>query len=401
MRGAVTAGTVGGVASWQERFVPRARPWLSSHALLLVAVALVVLITVADIVAPADIVLGPLLVIAPAITAWSEGPWTTGGVGVAAVAAQGLIGWRSGVLSTRSFVVQVIALALLSAFVVALSLVRDRRRRELAQVRSVAEAAQRVLLWPLPERLGSLQLASRYLAAEDEASIGGDLYAAARTPGGARVLIGDVRGKGLPAIGEAALLLGAFRETAHHHTALPALAASLERSVARYLADFEPEEESGERFVTALLLEIPDDAPVIRMTSCGHVAPLLLGPDSRVTVPELSPAPPLGVGLTDPDGGVVDEVPFGAEDTLVLYTDGVIEARDRHGVFYPFAQRAARWSGCPPGALLDHVQRDLIAHTGGRLGDDVALIAVRRAPTGPGARRTARHGGGHDAAPPG
>ncbi|WP_343235933.1 PP2C family protein-serine/threonine phosphatase [Streptomyces sp. SID10815] len=390
------------MGSWQERFVTRARPWQSGHALPLVAIALVVLITVVDIVSPSDIVLGPLLVIAPAITAWSEGPWTTGGVGIAAVAAQALIGWRSGVLSSRSLLVQVIALALLSALVVALALVRDRRRRELAQVRSVAEAAQRVLLWPLPERMGSLQLASRYVAAEDEASIGGDLYAAARTEHGARVLIGDVRGKGLPAIGEAALLLGAFREAAHHHTGLPALAASLERSVTRYLADFEPEEESGERFVTALLLEIPDDAPIVRMTSCGHVAPLLLGPERRVSVPELSPAPPLGVGLTDPDGGVVDEVPFGAEDTLVLYTDGVVEARDPRGVFYPFAQRAARWAGCPPGALLDHVQRDLVAHTGGRLGDDVALIAIRRAPAAREARtgartRAVRHGGG----PPG
>ncbi|MFI6768217.1 hypothetical protein [Streptomyces sp. NPDC050355] len=58
-------------------------------------------------------------------------------------------------------------------------------------------------------------------------------------------------------VAEAALLLGAFREAAHKHTTLPVLAAGLEQSGGRYLADFEPEEEAGERFVT--MLEIPDD----------------------------------------------------------------------------------------------------------------------------------------------
>ncbi|MDN5385458.1 MULTISPECIES: PP2C family protein-serine/threonine phosphatase [Streptomyces] len=347
---------------------------------------LIVLITVSNIVAPADIVLGPLLVIAPAITAWFSGPWTTGTIGAVSVAAQAFAGWRQGDLSSRNMIVQLVALALLSLLIVALCVVRDHRARELAQVRSVAEAAQRVLLWPLPSRLGGLRLASLYLASEDEASIGGDLYAAARTDGAARVMIGDVRGKGLPAIGEAALLLGAFREAAHHHAALPELAASLERSMARYLADFEPEEEAGERFVTVLLLEIPDDEPVVRMTSCGHVAPLLLGPDGRVTVPDLAPAPPLGIGLTGPDGPAVEVLPFGLDDTLLLCTDGAVEARDRTGAFYPLAERIARWAGSCPETLLHHVQRDLLAHTGGRLDDDIALVAIRRVPAPSGRR---------------
>ncbi|WP_281156839.1 PP2C family protein-serine/threonine phosphatase [Streptomyces sp. HYC2] len=412
------------MSSWQGRFADRAQGWQSGHILLLIPVALIVLITVSDIVAPSDIVLGPLLVIAPAITAWFEGPWITGAVGAAAVLAQGFAGWRMGILPSREVFVQMIALAVLSLMVVALCAVRDRRSRELAQVRSVAEAAQRVLLWPLPTRIGPLQLASRYLAAEDEASIGGDLYAAARTDSGARVMIGDVRGKGLPAIGEAALLLGAFREAAHHHAALPSLAASLERSITRYLSDFEPEEEAGERFVTALLLEIPDDEPVVRLTSCGHVAPLLLRPDRSVMMPDLTPAPPLGVGLTDPDGSVVDVLPFGHGDTLLLYTDGAVEAlgvgltapdgsvvdvlpfghgdtlllytdgaveaRDGRGVFYPLAERTAQWSDGSPDSLLHHVQHDLLGHTGGRLDDDVALIAIRRVPASPIAHRFGR-----------
>ncbi|MFB7109151.1 PP2C family protein-serine/threonine phosphatase [Streptomyces sp. NPDC056291] len=158
-------------------------------------------------------------------------------------------------------------------------------------------------------------------------------------------MIGDVRGKGLPAIGEAALPLGAFREAAHQHAALPQLAPALERSATRHLADFEPEDEAGERFVSALLLKIPDDEPVIRMISCGHPAPFL-------------PAPPLGVGLTGLGDYALDVLPFDSGNTPLLYTDGVIEARDRDGTFYPFAVRAAHWSDNTPEALLHHIERD-------------------------------------------
>ncbi|MFD8417991.1 PP2C family protein-serine/threonine phosphatase [Streptomyces sp. NPDC059466] len=363
------------MTAWNRGFAQAGR---TSRLLLLIPVALIVLITVSDIVAPSDIVLGPLLVIAPAITAWGAGPLVTGGVGAAAMAAQAFIGWRSGQLLSRNVLVQLFALAVLSALIVILSVVRDRHSRELARVRSVAEAAQRVLLWPLPSRLGTLRLACVYLAAEEEAEIGGDLYAAARSEQGTRVVIGDVRGKGLPAIGEAAFLLGAFREAVHQNAGLPALAGSLERSLTRYLDDFEPTDEAGERFVTALLLEIPDDEPVVRVVSCGHLAPLLLRPGSAVSAPDLAPAPPLGVGLTDPGDVTVAELPFAVDDTLLLFTDGVVEARDREGVFYPLAERVAQWVGHPPEALLQRVQHDLLAHARGRFGDDAALIAIRR-----------------------
>ncbi|WP_313904694.1 SpoIIE family protein phosphatase [Streptomyces sp. SLBN-118] len=87
------------------------------------------------------------------------------------------------------------------------------------------------MLRPLPQRIGPLRIASVYLAAEAEAQIGGDLYAAARTAQGTRLIIGDVRGKGLEAIGDAALRLGAFRAAAHRQADLPALVAYLEGTV--------------------------------------------------------------------------------------------------------------------------------------------------------------------------
>ncbi|MFI2764013.1 PP2C family protein-serine/threonine phosphatase [Streptomyces echinatus] len=357
----------------------RWRPWQSAHALLLFPVALIVVITVVDLRTPNDIHLGPALVIAPALTPSFAGPRTTAGVGALAVVAQFFIGIHHGGIGTTNHVVQIITLSLLVVLTIVYSALRERRQAQLAQVRTVAEAAQHVLMWPLPEQIGTLRIASLYLAAEDEAQIGGDLYATTLSDGAVRVLIGDVRGKGLPAIGEAALLLGAFRESAHRHIRLADLATALDQSITRYAAELESPEEEGERFATALLVEIPDSDPVTRMTSCGHPPPLLLSPGHVVTVPSLHPSPPLGVHSgTD---HTLDVFSFEPGDTLLLYTDGVVEARDERGRFYPLADRVARWTDDSPEALMHHLRRDLLAHAGGRLGDDAALIALHRTPT--------------------
>ncbi|MFE1882925.1 PP2C family protein-serine/threonine phosphatase [Streptomyces diastatochromogenes] len=367
------------------------QPWQSTHALLLLPVVLIVVITVVDIRSPESIHLGPALVIAPALTPSFAGPRTTAFVGALALAAQTLIAFLHGGIATSNHVVQLVTLAVLSVMCVVYSAVRERRQAQLAQVRTVAEAAQHVLMWPLPEFIGPLRIASLYLAAEDEAQIGGDLYAAARCDNAVRVLIGDVRGKGLPSIGEAALLLGAFRESAHRHVALADLASGLDQSIIRYATELETEEETGERFATVLLVEIPDRESVTRMTSCGHPPPLLLSPGHAVTIPSLHPSPPLGVhGSTD---HTLDVFSFEPGDTLLLYTDGVVEARDAQGRFYPLAERVARWTDDSPEALMHHVRRDLLAHAGGRLNDDAALIALHRTP----AVRRRHHGHGRTA----
>ncbi|MEU2617981.1 PP2C family protein-serine/threonine phosphatase [Streptomyces sp. NPDC007157] len=359
----------------------RRQSWQSSHVLLLLPVLLVVAITVAAIESPPDVHLGPTLVIAPALTPSLAGARATALVGVVAVAAQVVIAVFHGGLMSANHIVQIVTLMMLSVMVTVYCAIRDRRRAQLAQVRSVAEAAQHVLMWPLPEQIGPLRIASLYLAAEDEAQIGGDLYAVTRADGQVRVLIGDVRGKGLAAIGEAALLLSAFRESAHRDISLAELAAVLEQSVTRYTTDLESPEEAGERFATALLIEIPDLDPITRMTSCGHPPPLLLSPGNAVTVPSLHPSPPLGVHGTRATEYTLDVFSFEPGDTLLLYTDGVIEARDVRGRFYPLADRVARWTDGSPEALIHHVRRDLLTHAGGHLGDDAALIALHRTPS--------------------
>ncbi|WP_234376925.1 PP2C family protein-serine/threonine phosphatase [Streptomyces sp. TP-A0356] len=344
-----------------------------------IPVGLILVITLVDIHSPTYVHLGPLLVIAPAITASFGGARLTGLIGALAVGAQLAIAVLHGGLSTTNHIAQLVALTILSVFVMFVCLIRDRRTEELAQVRSVSEAAQRALLRPLPHRLGPLHIASTYLAAEKEACIGGDLYAVARIGSGTRVIIADVRGKGLGAIGEAATLLGAFQEAAHHHATLPALAQALDRSVCRYHTQIpESDEEAQEHFVTALMLEIPDHAPMAQVTHCGHPPPLLIRHGEVLKVANAHPAPPLGIGGLATDAYGSYAFTFQVGDTLLLYTDGIVEARDRDHTFYPLEERVALWTRCSPDTLVHRIQRDLLTYADGALGDDAAVVAIHR-----------------------
>ncbi|MER6996190.1 PP2C family protein-serine/threonine phosphatase [Streptomyces sp. NPDC000410] len=362
--------------------------WEPRHALLAVPLALIAIVTVVDILAPPEVHLGPFLVAAPAVTASFAGPRTTAIIGAIAVLAQAVVAVVRTSLTDLNHTFQIIALILISVAVTFFAHLRDRHERELSQLRSVARAAQEVVLRPLPRRIGTLRIASVYLAAEAEAQIGGDLYAAARTARGTRLIIGDVRGKGLEAIGDAALVLGAFRAAAHRQAELPALVAYLEGTVSSDLDDptvsgQDTTEEYSEGFVTAAVLDVPDDASAVQVINCGHPPPLLLR-DGHVTALEVRrPAPPLGLtGFVD-SGITAETFAFETDDIVLLYTDGVIEARDGSGAFYPLMERVTTWSCKSPQALLRHLCDDLLRHAGGHLGDDAAMVAIERVPVGP------------------
>jgi serine phosphatase RsbU (regulator of sigma subunit) len=360
----------------------QSRPGRPGTGLVAVPLIAMAVIAVVDVLSPPDVHLGPLLVVAPAFTAAFGGPRLTGVIGALSVLTLVCIGLARGVLGTENLIVQISSIVALSLLLVIFCQLRERHRGEMSRVRFVSEATQRVLLPPLPDVAGPLQIASRYHAAEADTKIGGDLYALARTTGSTRLIIGDVRGKGLATLGATAMLLGAFRAAAHRQADLPELVAYLEGSVRWGLAEFDAEEgDVGERFVTAVILDIPDDHQVVHLITCGHPPPLLLHPQrATATLQTDQPAPPLGLGaLAEPRYDVVT-FPFRSGELLLLYTDGLIEARDGTGAFYPLTERTAAWSGYDSGVFLDTLWSDLVSHIGTSPDDDIALIAVRRAP---------------------
>ncbi len=349
---------------------PRAR-LLVLTAYLLIAAAVVV-----DLVTGPGSTVSPLLAAVPVLagvgTRRAAVPLAAGAVAVGLVGALSALNPHVPATLHLTAGATVLAVTLISASTVVLVAARER---ELAGVRDVAEAAQRALLRPVPPVVGPLRVAVRYVAAAAEARVGGDLYEVVDTPFGVRLLLGDVRGKGLTAVETVADVLGVFREAARTEPDLPAVAVRLDRALAR-----RPGDAATADFVTALLVGVPEAGDRADLVNCGHPPPVLLHGGRAVPVTPPYHAPPLALlGLTG-GGYPVGTVPLTAGDALLLYTDGVSEARDRAGRFYPLADRLPALSAATPDRLLDALLADVRRHTGGGFDDDVAVLALRRTP---------------------
>ncbi|GAA3118976.1 PP2C family protein-serine/threonine phosphatase [Streptomyces rameus] len=325
-----------------------------------------------------------VLIALPLVAAFAHGPVAVAGATGFAILLEGVLagtpccaGRPVGYLWERHYVAAYICTALVGVLGTVLAAHRTHRERTLADVRFVADIAQRVLLRPVPQRIGDLLLDSLYLSAAAEARIGGDLYEAVPTPYGVRLLIGDVRGKGLLAVETAAALLGAFREAAHDEAALPALVDRVETSMTRRATQLGGY-EVGERFVTAVFVEIPAEAPLIRVVNCGHPPLILIRSGEVRELDSGRSAPPLNLGVLVGEPYHVETYAFRPGDQLLLYTDGITETRDPGGRFYPLLQRLRSWRSLPPRELLERLHHDLLDYSGNRLQDDIAALAVRR-----------------------
>lgn len=327
------------------------------------------MVTAVDLTAGSGVGLLPLLSLGPAFAGLVGGLRRTAAIGVLAIALSLALGFYDDRLPHHRGYTALASVAGVAVAGLAATALRQRREAELASVRSVAEVAQRVLLRPVPRRAGHLRVAVSYTSATAEARIGGDLYEVVTSPAGARVVVGDVRGKGLEAVETAAVVLGAFREAAHDEPDLTAVSARLERALNRHL--------SGEEFVTAVLVEVRHDRTV-SLLNYGHPAPLLVRADGTFTFahpPE--PAPPLGLADLAAKGPVPYQIPLGPGDQVLLYTDGLTEARDRDRRFYPLDERTHLLCNPDPEAALDALGEDVARHVEGPLHDDAAMLLLR------------------------
>jgi serine phosphatase RsbU (regulator of sigma subunit)/anti-sigma regulatory factor (Ser/Thr protein kinase)/uncharacterized protein YigA (DUF484 family) len=232
----------------------------------------------------------------------------------------------------------------------------------LADVTKVAVAAQRAILAAPPSKVGPIALSARYVSAAAEALVGGDLYEIVSRPGQVRLLIGDVRGKGLSAVRTATVVLGEFRAAAADLDDLSAVARQIDRRLRPYLGD--------EDFVTALLAEIGDDGRY-SVAACGH-PPALVASSGGVNLIENTPTLPLGLG-SDP---TLSTGQLAVGERMLLYTDGLIEARGQDGEFLDLKLLTGGVADGPLDEVLDEVLERLHAAVGPELGDDLALIVA-------------------------
>ncbi|WP_406075396.1 PP2C family protein-serine/threonine phosphatase [Streptomyces virginiae] len=344
----------------------------------LLPVVLIAVGMVFDVLTPPSFTGSPFftaapLIAAPLFTLWATA--LTGGLAVCAVFVLHILNgtsWKVEALTELVTVLTVAGLALLINRMV------RRSGERLASARGIAEAAQRAVLPKPAERIGGLHVSAWYEAAQADAFIGGDLYAVQETPYGVRLAVGDVRGKGLGAVEAVAVVLGAFREAAETEPTLEALAQRLERALARE-GTRRDSLDAVEGFTTCVLGEVPPGAGVLRLLNRGHPEPLLLHANGELAVlAPAEPALPLGMGELGGRPDLVQEWAFPAGTTLLLYTDGLTEARDGAGDFYDPAARLRGRIFPGPQALLSALSSDVRRHTGGGATDDMALLAVGR-----------------------
>ncbi|MFC5925492.1 PP2C family protein-serine/threonine phosphatase [Micromonospora vulcania] len=302
-----------------------------------------------------------LLVAAPLLAAAVASWRVVLGVGVAAT----LIGAGFALADPEMLLatsVNAVGVAVATGLAAAVAWVRQRQAEQIAELSKLAAVAQQAVLRPLGPQVGTLAVAGRYISSTATAEIGGDLYEAIDTPYGVRMIIGDVRGKGLDAVRLASIVLGSYRHVAYERADLRAVVTDLDRAVARNVGD--------EDFVTAALVE--ERGGTLTIVNCGHPPPLLLRRGAVIPLEPPAPAPPLGfMPVVRPR---VERLEPG--DRLLLFTDGLGEAR-RDGEFFPTADRAWRLLG--HGTVADglaSLETALVEWVQGRLDDDIALVLM-------------------------
>jgi serine phosphatase RsbU (regulator of sigma subunit) len=340
------------------------------------ALTVLALLVVVDTSIPPDyVVLTSLFGLAPLIACAVVAAPGTAGIGALAIGAAFASGGWNDTMGTAQQTVRILDVVMVSAAAVAIAAVRVHREHRFEEVSAIAEAAQRAILPVLPTSIGGVAVATRYRSAAHGALVGGDLYDCYHSESRVRFLIGDVRGKGIAGVEQAARVIRAFRQSAALRESLTDVA----REMDDYLAGFFDDEE----FVTALLVEVSGPG-LLTLFNAGHPPPQLVYATGDSALLELPPSLPFGLGLGGASDAAAVSVPWTPGDRLLLYTDGLSEARDRSGRFLDLSSLAdgLRDTDTVEAALddvLDHVSGHVPR---GHLEDDLALVLLENTEDG-------------------
>ena len=259
-------------------------------------------------------------------------------------------------------------LALLGLTAVLVSQLADRARRADAELQRI-RPLQDVLAPRKPPSLPLLEMASRYIPAQ--AGVSGDFYQVAEGRNGAAILvIGDVVGKGLAAARRSTFVRAMVTACAPY---LDDPAAIL-RTVNTELVH---QHGASAQFITMLCVVVKPDM-TMSWASAGHPPPVALADGTPIG--DLRTGHPLGIApeIADLEVGHAT-LP---EEGILLYTDGLTDARPPGRSFQPFGEgRIGLFLRELDGAGLDeaveHLARAAQAFSAGALPDDLCVIAVR------------------------
>ncbi|MFF0275663.1 PP2C family protein-serine/threonine phosphatase [Streptomyces sp. NPDC094447] len=245
--------------------------------------------------------------------------------------------------------------------------VNDRLREAHAREREVALALQEAML-PAPDPVGHHRAAVRYRPAVGALNVCGDWYDLVDLPGDRiGVAVGDVVGHGL----RAACVMGLLRSALSAASRVADGPAQALEVLGLYARSIE-----GAENTTAVETCVDWDTHTLTYSSAGHLPPALLRVDGTVEFLDRATDPPLGARpehVPRPQSSAA----FAEGDTLVLYTDGLIERRreDIDVGLGRLADALTRHRATDPERLADALLLELLPAGGAT--DDTALVIVR------------------------
>ena len=240
------------------------------------------------------------------------------------------------------------------------------------EMRSARHVQTSLLPRSLPH-MSSLEYAACSLPGR---AVGGDFYDfLTPQPGRLALIQGDISGKGVPA----ALMMAALQSTLRSHYAVSQ--TTLERKIESVNRLFF-ECTASEHYATLFAGEYDDASRRLRYASCGHIPPLIVHDDFGVT--RLLPTATV-LGLFPEWSGSVGEATLHPGDTLVLATDGILEATSSQGQEFGEARMIAVVRRCrdlPPAELTREIIGEARRFSGNRpaLDDQTVLVARVRSP---------------------
>lgn len=243
----------------------------------------------------------------------------------------------------------------------------EERRHTASLERNLAEARafQQGLLPVVPARPGGFDVHARY---RPHASLGGDFFDFAEIgPGAATVLMADVSGHGVPAAMISGMVKAAFH-SAHADAYEPAAVLGRIASGLRGLGT--------SRYVTAVCARVFGDPPQVEYVSAGHPPALLISKEGRLV--ELESTGFWASGDPAMHGWEQVRVPFAAGDHLLLYTDGLTDARCGDEIFGGARLREALLCAREPShAALDLLLAQVDSHCGpAGPDDDITMLSL-------------------------